>query len=215
MATQNQSAPIFFDLDGTLTDPKAGIVGSIQYAIEHIGHEAPVDDELTWCIGPPLQASLQRLVGKELAPQALLAYRQRYSEIGWQENRLYPGIAGMLQRLQELDRLMYVATSKPLVFADQIIRHFELDSYFTVVFGSELDGTRSDKAELLRYALSEVTAASQPVMVGDREYDVIGAKANQMKSVGVSYGYGSRHELQSAGAGLIVDDTEMLFSVLV
>ena len=110
---------------------------------------------------------------------------------------------------------MYVATSKPLVFADQIIRHFELDSYFTVVFGSELDGTRSDKAELLRYALSEVTAASQPVMVGDREYDVIGAKANQMKSVGVSYGYGSRHELQSAGADLIVDDTEMLFSVLV
>ena len=215
MATQNLSAPIFFDLDGTLTDPKAGIVGSIQYAIEHLGLEAPVDDQLTWCIGPPLLASLERLVGKELAPQALLAYRQRYSEIGWQENKLYPGIAGMLQRLQELNRLMYVATSKPLVFADQIIRHFELDSYFSVVFGSELDGTRSDKAELLRYALSEVTPASQPVMVGDRKYDVMGAKANQMKFVGVSYGYGSPHELQTAGADLVVDNTEMLFSALV
>ncbi len=215
MATQNLVAPIFFDLDGTLTDPKAGIVGSIQYAIEHLGLEVPVEDELTWCIGPPLMASLESLVGQELAPQALLAYRQRYSDIGWQENELYPGIAGMLQRLQALNRPMYVATSKPRVFADRIIRHFELDRYFTVVFGSELDGTRSDKAELLRYALSEVAPASQPVMVGDRKFDVLGARANQMKFVGVSYGYGSPRELQTAGADLVVDNTEMLFSVLV
>ena len=209
------NSAVFFDLDGTLTDPKTGITRSIRYALERLGLDCPCDEELTRCIGPPLLASLQNIVGAALAPKALEHYRERFSEVGWRENEVYPGIHELLRQLAESGRPLYVATSKPLVFADRIIRHFELEQYFCRIFGSELDGTRSDKVGLLRFAISEVDRTDHAVMVGDREHDILGAKANDLGSIGVTYGYGSQQELVSAGADRVVHSPEMLLQALV
>ncbi|MEL7046695.1 MAG: HAD-IA family hydrolase [Pseudomonadota bacterium] len=205
---------VFFDLDGTLTDPRVGIVRSIHYALETLGLEVPPDDDFTWCIGPPLLESLRRIVGDELAPQALKLYRERFADLGWCENELYTGVVEALQLLTQTDSRIYVATSKPQLFADRIIKHFKLDEYFLRVFGSELDGTRSDKRDLLKFALTEVGPVDTAVMVGDREHDIIGARANGMASIGVTYGYGSRRELTSAGASRIVDAPAQLVPAL-
>jgi phosphoglycolate phosphatase len=199
------NAAVFFDLDGTLSDPKVGIVRSIRYALDRLEVGCPGDDELTWCIGPPLLDSFRSIVGPSLAPKALDLYRERFSEMGWKENDLYPGIIDLLRQLAEFDRPLYVATSKPQVFADRIIRHFELEPYFSRVFGSELDGTRSHKADLLCFALSETRTTGRALMVGDRKHDILGARANKMRSIGVTYGYGSQEELETAGADVLVD----------
>jgi phosphoglycolate phosphatase len=205
---------VFFDLDGTLTDPKTGIVRSIRHAMDRLGLECPSDDDLTWCIGPPLLESFSTLVGSTLAAEAVRHYRERFSEHGWKENVPYPGVVNMLQQLIAAGRELYVATSKPLVFADRIIKHFEMDRYFGRVFGSELDGTRSDKGELLRFALSELTLTGQATMVGDRMHDVVGAKANCLRSVGVTYGYGSLQELENAGADALAASPDQLVKLL-
>lgn len=205
---------VFFDLDGTLTDPRAGIVRSLHYALERLDLEVPTDDDFTWCIGPPLLESLRRIVGDELAPQALELYRERFSDVGWSENEVYSGVVEALELLTQTDSRIYVATSKPQRFADRIIKHFKLDAYFLRVFGSELDGTRSDKRDLLKFALMEVQPVDTAVMVGDREHDIIGARANGMASIGVTYGYGSVRELTSAGAGLLVDAPAQLVPAL-
>ncbi|MCK1624906.1 HAD family hydrolase [Bradyrhizobium sp. 160] len=193
---------IFFDLDGTLTNPKPGITRSIQYALERLGVPAPSEDELTWCIGPPLHTSLKKLTGTdELADRALLLYRERFSDIGLFENEAYSGITDTLSRLAATRQRMFVATSKPAVYATRIVDHFGLNPYFERVFGSELDGTRVDKRDLLRYALDEVRVDPQhAVMIGDRSHDVVGARGNGMTAIGVLYGYGSEAELRGAGA---------------
>lgn len=206
---------IFFDLDGTLTDPQAGIVGSIRYALDKLGLDAPQDDDLTWCIGPPLLESLGHIVGRELAPLALKYYRDRFSDVGWQENHVYPDIPEVLRQLSDANAELYVATSKPLVFAERIVKHFDLDRFFQRIFGSQLDGRLSDKAELLRFALDETAPKNTAVMIGDRKHDVAGAKSNQMRSIGVTYGYGSRQELEHAGADRLVDAPEELLFALV
>jgi len=195
---------IFFDLDGTLTDPKVGITASIRYALEAVGSEAAVEDDLTWCIGPPLLASLEKLVGIQLAPAALDAYRERFSEIGWSENTPYQGIKNTLALLNTDGHQLFVATSKPHVYAHKILEHFELGSYFLDIFGAELDGTRSDKSELLAYALSKTTCSGYTSMVGDRSHDILGALSNGIEPVGVTYGYGSLQELLQAGATTIM-----------
>lgn len=205
---------VFFDLDGTLTDPKPGIVRSIRYAMDRLGFASPLGDDLTWCIGPPLQQSFDQLVGSDRAAKAVDYYRDRFSEIGWRENERYPGITDVLQTLTDRGLPLYVATSKPAVFADQIIDHFELRQFFTRVFGAELDGTRADKGSLLRHAVEEIGVGENAVMVGDRKHDIAGARANQLKSIGVTYGYGSRDELQDAGADKIVDKPEDLLSAI-
>jgi phosphoglycolate phosphatase len=193
---------IYFDLDGTLTDPKLGIARSIQYALGKLGHAAPPADELTWCIGPPLLASLQTLLGGgDLAKQALSLYRERYSDIGIFENHVYAGVEDTLCALCTAGHRLFVATSKPGVYAERIVDHFKLARYFERVFGSELNGQRSDKTELLGYALQ--TTGVEPrraVMIGDRMHDMIGARNNGMTAVGVLYGYGARQELMEAGA---------------
>lgn len=193
---------IFFDLDGTLTDPKIGITGSIQYALAKLDIPVPTQDELTWCIGPPLRASFVALLGgEERADRGVELYRERFGTIGLFENTLYNGIVPVLAALHGSGRTLYVATSKPHVFADRIIDHFELRKYFTRVFGSELDGTRVDKSDLLRYALDETgTDPARAIMIGDRKHDVIGAANNGMSAIGAIYGYGGRHELTEAGA---------------
>jgi phosphoglycolate phosphatase len=193
---------IFFDLDGTLTDPKPGITRSIQYALRRLDRAVPSEDELTWCIGPPLRASLQKLLGgDELADRALALYRERFADIGLYENQIYPGIADILAALTASRRRLFVATSKPQIYAERIVAHFCLAGRFERVFGSELDGTRVDKTELLRHALQATDIdPSRAAMIGDRSHDMIGARNNGMTAIGVLYGYGGQAELVEAGA---------------
>jgi phosphoglycolate phosphatase len=193
---------LFFDLDGTLTDPKPGITASIQHALRKLDRPVPSQDELVWCIGPPLRASFVTLLGgEEQADRAVELYRERFADVGLFENSVYPDIEAVLARLKRPARRMFVATSKPHVFANRIINHFGLAGYFEHVFGSELDGTRVHKADLLAYALEQTGVdPSHALMIGDRSHDVNGAKVNGMDAVGVTYGYGSREELITAGA---------------
>jgi phosphoglycolate phosphatase len=193
---------IYFDLDGTLIDPKVGITRSIQYALRKLDLTVPHEDDLTWCIGPPALDSFKKLLGEDnLAHKALLLYRQRFSETGIYENTVYDGIVETLAALIDQDRRLFVATSKLQIFAERILKNFNLTPYFEGVFGAEMDGARSDKTELLKHALDiGGVDPAQAVMVGDRSYDVIGARNNGMLSIGVLYGYGTKKELVKAGA---------------
>jgi len=192
---------VFFDLDGTLTDPKPGITGCIQYALKRLGEPVPGQDALEWCIGPPLFDSFEKLVGAERAGQGVEFYRERFGDVGLFENEVYPGIPAALSTLLESDLRLFVASSKPKVYVDRILEHFDLVGFFEVAYGSNLDGTRVDKRELLSHALAtERVVAAEATMVGDRGADAIGAACNGMPFVGVLYGYGSREELHQAGA---------------
>ena len=193
---------LFFDLDGTLTDPKPGITRSIQYALQRLDLPVPSQDELTWCIGPPLRASFVTLLGgEEDADRAVAFYRERFGDVGLFENSVYPDIDAMLASLGKARLRLFVATSKPHVYARRIVDHFGLGRHFEHVFGSELDGRRVHKADLLGFALGQTgTDPAQALMIGDRSHDVIGAKANRMGAIGVTYGYGSGEELVAAGA---------------
>jgi phosphoglycolate phosphatase len=194
---------IYFDLDGTLTDPKPGITRSIQYALRKLDHHTiPTEDELTWCIGPPLRASFVKILGTEdTADLAVSLYRERFSDIGLYENGVYDGIDDVLTTLGQSGRRLFVATSKAHVFADRIVDHFGLRHHFERVFGAELDGTRSDKSHLLEYALRTASVdPSKTLMIGDRSHDMIGARNNGIRGIGVLYGYGSKDELIEAGA---------------
>lgn len=206
---------VFFDLDGTLTDPMPGITGCIQYALGRLNMKVPPADDLTWCIGPPLLASMSKLVGDRRAPQAVEHYRERFADVGLYENRLYPGIVEVLERLAGVGMPLLVASSKPEVFVRRIVEHFEIRDYFLEIYGSELDGTRVDKSELLRFALSQ--SGIEPAvttMVGDREHDVIGGRNNAMHTVGVLYGYGSAGELERAGVHRMAKTPADLLSLL-
>jgi phosphoglycolate phosphatase len=206
---------IFFDLDGTLTDPMVGITGSIQYAMEKLGVDVPEAEELLWCIGPPLLDNFQTLVGDERAPAAVALYRERFSTVGLYENTPYPGIHEALLAIRSADVRLCVASSKPHIYVRQILEHFELIDHFSDVFGSELDGTRTDKSELLRYALSETgTEANNATMVGDRKHDIVGALDNGVSALGVLYGYGSVEELTKAGANRFAKAPSELVSLL-
>ena len=192
---------VFFDLDGTLTDPKPGITGSIQYALERLGRPVPSRDELERCIGPPLLENFTALVGPEAAPRGGALYRERFGDGGLFENEVYAGIPEVLAHGSKRGVRLYVASSKPQVYVDRILEHFELRPYFDGVFGAELDGTRADKRELLAFALEETSVvACDAIMVGDRGSDATGAFHNGMAFVGALYGYGSQAELAAAGA---------------
>jgi phosphoglycolate phosphatase len=196
---------IFFDLDGTLTDPKPGITRSIQYALDKLGQPTiPAEDELTWCIGPPLRASFVKLLGEGSADLAVAHYRERFSDIGLYENAVYAGVEDVLTALRQSGHRLFVATSKAHVYATHIIDHFDLRQYFERVFGSELDGTRADKSDLLAYALKTTSVdSSRATMIGDRSHDMIGARNNGIRCIGVLYGYGSEQELTAAGAACL------------
>jgi phosphoglycolate phosphatase len=195
---------LLFDLDGTLTDALPGITNCIRHALLALGKPAPEPEALRWCIGPPLKKSFLSLLGtddEELAETALIKYRERFASTGMFENAVYPSIHHALSELREAGHTLYVATSKPVVYADRIIDHFGLRKYFTNVYGSELDGKRSDKTELLAYLMDrEACGTSNTVMIGDRDYDMIGAKKNGIVGVGALWGYGSTEELRNAGA---------------
>lgn len=194
---------ILWDLDGTLTDPKEGILRCIQYALEKVGLSTPPLESLTWCIGPPLADSFYQLspgASKTEVNLLINHYRERFSTHGIYENRAYPFIADILGEMKN-SKKQFLATSKPHMFANRILNHFEIAMYFTGVFGSELDGQRSDKAELIEYILKKENIAPEDVfMIGDRKHDVIGALKNNVTSIGITWGYGGMPELQEAGA---------------
>lgn len=196
------SRPILFDLDGTLTDPKPGITLSIVHALEQLGRPAPEPDDLAWCIGPPIQESLAQILESDdeaLIGQAVGHYRERFGQIGLFENEVYPHVRSMLTTLRDLGHRMFVATTKPTVYAEKIIRHFELHPLFSHVYGSEMDGTNARKGDLIRHIVHQ-EGLKHAVMVGDRGQDMAGAKENELVAIGVLYGYGTREELTQAGA---------------
>ena len=194
---------ILIDLDGTLTDPKVGITTSARYGLEKIGH--PISDEINidWIIGPPLKASLAKILNVEadhvLAEQALMGYRERFAVKGLYENHVFEGVAETLAELKRRGYRLFVATAKPTVYAKQILEHFDLAQYFSDIHGSELNGDRTNKAELIQYILvQQQLQADQCMMVGDREHDIFGARHNGIETIAVSYGYGSQEELEVA-----------------
>jgi phosphoglycolate phosphatase len=197
----------FIDLDGTLTDNKPGITGSTRYALEKLGMPVPGEHELDWIIGPPMQESLLKITGTaELAAAALALYRARFSTVGLFENAVYAGVPEALAALRGAGLRLYLATSKPRVYAARILDHFGLAGHFTRLFGSELDGTNIRKTDLLRHALAESGEdPAHAVMIGDREHDAIGAVANGLTPIGVLWGYGSREELEAAGVTRLLE----------
>lgn len=209
---------ILFDLDGTLTDPYEGITRSMQYAAAHFGVEVTDRKELSGLIGPSLFDSFRNYFGfdEETTQKAVVKYREYYSVTGIYENTLYPGISAMLRSLQEAGKTLILATSKPTVFAARILQHFELDGYFIFVSGSELDGSRVEKSDVIAYALKQVGITDLPavLMVGDRRMDVEGAHEIGIDCAGVLYGYGSREELTEAGADFLVESPEALKALL-
>ena len=194
------TAHIYFDLDGTLTDPYEGITRCILYALDALGFPHPDDEYLHSCIGPPLYDTFPEMVGDALTLRAIDLYRERFSEVGWQENQPYEGIHDALEEIRAAGHTLYVATSKPRVHAKRIVEHFGMSQFINDVYGCELDGTRSNKVDLLEYAIAENPGPVARVMIGDRKHDLIGALANGMQPVGVTYGFGSLEELQGAGA---------------
>lgn len=203
---------LLFDLDGTLTDPMEGITKSVQYALKKQGIIEEDLWNLTKFIGPPLMDSFQKYYGftEEEAKQAVVDYREYFAPTGKFENKVYEGIPAMLAALKEQGFTLALATSKPEVFALDILEHFELKQYFDFVGGALLNG-RTDKAEVISYVLTSIEAKKEEtVMIGDREHDLIGAAKNDLFSVGVLYGYGDREEHEKAGAGQIVETVEEL-----
>lgn len=191
---------VFLDLDGTLTDNRNGIVRSVQHALGEIGEPAPDEADLLSWIGPPLQVSFLDHLGDQVrADAALVHYRARYRDIGLLENAVYPGVPEMMLALREMNCRLWLATSKPHVYARRIVGHFGLDVHLDDVFGAELDGTRGDKTDLLTHARAS-TGTSHAVMLGDRRFDMIGARNTGTGAIGALWGYGSADELNGAGA---------------
>lgn len=189
---------ILFDLDGTLTDPRQGITRSIQYALAKLGIDEPDLTRLEHFIGPPLlQAFMQYYAFDEAkAWQAVGYYRERFKVTGLYENEVFEGVVELLETLQAQGRHLYIATSKPWEFAREIARHFDFARHFKVIHGSELDGTRTNKVELIAHLLvEEGLDPAQTLMIGDRKHDLIGARLNGLDSVAVGYGFGSHEEL--------------------
>jgi phosphoglycolate phosphatase len=199
-------AAILLDLDGTLTDPQIGITRSIRHALETLNLPVPSQQALISFIGPPLMETFHKLVGDAaLAQRCVDHYRERFSTTGLYENEVFADVPEMLDQLVAAGHRLYLATSKPHVFASRILDHFGLTSRFTATYGSELDGTRTGKADLIAHLLAEEKIHGEPaVMIGDREHDVHGATANNLPVIGVLYGYGSRAELEAAGASSFV-----------
>jgi len=202
---------VFFDLDGTLSDPQLGICSCIQYALRKMGQQhIPERHDLHWCIGPALRESFRTLLGDNAndddAEQAVAFYRERFADIGLFENELYADIPEALATLQNDGRQLYLVTAKPIVFAERIIAHFALRPFFQTLYGSELNGAFTDKAlltaEVLRH---EGIAPATAVFVGDRRYDIEAAHTNGMPCVAVTYGYGTNDELTQAAPDAFAD----------
>ena len=219
----NEKKIILFDLDGTLTDPGMGITNSVMYALNRYGIEAVDRTELYKFIGPPLSESFERFYGfsKEESYRAVDVYREYFSVKGLFENEVYEGIEELLKMLKAQGKIICLATSKPEKFAKQILEHFHLDRYFTLIVGSLMNGERTNKAEVIEWVLhclnedSGAWSKEQMVMIGDREHDVIGAHKNDLQVIGVLFGYGDEDELKRAGADGIAESVDELYRMLI
>ncbi len=209
---------ILFDLDGTLTNPYEGITKSVQYSLASFGIDEK-QENLKRFIGPPLTWAFKEYYGfnDETTAQAIKKYRERFSAKGIFENDLYEGIPELFDTLKNSGREIILATSKPIEFSERIIDYFDLTKYFSFMAGSTLKGERDTKAEVIEYALNEmnITDLSQAVMIGDREHDIFGAKANNIESIGILYGFGNREEFEKSGADYICDTVQDLKNLLV
>jgi phosphoglycolate phosphatase len=210
----NLKISLFFDLDGTLCDPREGIVRCLRYALYRLGYPCPQDEQLERLIGPPLYRSFGTLLNStdaELVDHAVALYRDRFVSAGMFENSVYTGIERALAALRTDKTQLYVVTSKPTVFAIRILEHFGMRKFFDGIHGSELDGTLSDNRQLIAHVLAEEgMLASNAVMVGDREHDIRGALANEVLPIGVLWGYGTRQELTEEGASVLCENPESL-----
>ena len=198
---------LLFDLDGTLTDPRLGIVRCMKHALDTLGAPCPPDDVLASFIGPPLRETFTTLLAtsdRSLIEQAMALYRDEYGKAGLFENHVYAGVAQMLEQACELASAAFVATAKLKIFADRIVRRLGLERYFAGVYGPDLSGRLDDKAHLLAHLLaSENVSPERAVMIGDRAGDVVSARANRVRSIGVLWGYGSESELKNADADVL------------
>jgi len=217
MAGKTLKKYILFDLDGTLVDSGDGIINSVVYSLDKLGIAAPERESLKCFIGPPLDDTYMKMFGMNAdeAKHAISVYREYYRAKGLYECRVYDGIPELLARLNEAGAVPVVATSKPAVFSRMILEQNGLMRHFAFLSGAELDGRRTDKAEVIAYAMGEMNIPKDDmIMVGDRSHDVIGAKKLGIPSVGVLYGFGSRDEHEAAGADYICDDTYSLSDLL-
>lgn len=216
---------ILFDLDGTITDSGEGITKAVQYALKHFGINVEDINELKKFVGPPLRDSYMKFYNfdEEKATEGIKVFREYYEEKGMFENSLYDGIVDVLKALKKSGKELIVATSKPEVHAKKILEHFNVDKYFTIIAGADFEETRVKKGDVIKYALdnfrntlndNEVLNLSQVIMIGDREHDVIGAKENNLKSIGVLYGYGSLVELTQSRAFKVVKTPKELLEIL-
>ena len=209
---------VLFDLDGTLTDPGEGITNSVDFALSKYGIETKDKRELYKFIGPPLKDSFMKYYGfdEAKAEEAIAFYREYFRDRGIFENRVYDDVEDMLTKLYADGKTIVLATSKPEEFALRILEHFGLRKYFTVVAGASMDSSRSKKGDVIAYALSmcENIDKNTTIMIGDREHDIIGAKENDLKSIGVLYGYGDENELKTAGADYIVSTPKDILKLI-
>lgn len=203
---------VLFDLDGTLTDPQEGIINSVQYALKRFGVQKE-NHELLYFIGPPLHKSFEVILGtEEKAFEAVDVYREYYSVKGIFENKLYDGIPELLDDLNKSNKILHIATSKPLKFAEQILHHFNIHHHFKIIMGSNMDGSRTEKHEVIQEILNQLPGAvsEEFVMIGDRKYDIIGAKYHGIDSIAVAFGYGTIQELTDAEPTYIVEQVNDL-----
>lgn len=206
---------IFFDLDGTLTDSGEGIINCAILALEHFGLPVPTREEMRVFVGPPLDQTFVKFgVPKEKAQEAIDVFRSRYLVKGKFENFPYPGIQDVLRTLKEQGHRLFVATSKPEATALEVMDKFELSQYFEQIVGATFDGTRSHKADVIAYLLKQLPDISSVVMVGDTAFDVTGAAAHNIPTIGVSWGYGETEDMEKAGAKAIAHSMDELLHLL-
>ena len=206
---------ILFDLDGTLTDSGEGIMNCAVYALSHFGIPAPSEAELRTFVGPPLTETFARFgVPEDQLAEAVRIYRSRYLPIGKFENHPYPGIRELLEKLKSEGHELFVATSKPEGTSIEILEHFDLAKYFTRICGASTDFSRNSKEAVIEYLLDTCGARENAIMVGDTAYDVIGAKAHGIPTIGVSWGYGKIADMEAAGAAAIACTMDELYTQL-
>lgn len=210
---------ILFDLDGTLSDPKVGITKSVQYALQKMDIIEPDIDKLECFIGPPLKDSFAEYYGFDevKTEEAINFYRERFKKTGMFENELYSNILSLLKSLKDLQLTLVVATSKPTVFSEQILKYFNIAHFFDLVVGSNLDGTRTSKTEIIQYILDiyKEYELEDFIMIGDRKHDIIGSQNTGIDSIGVTYGYGSYEELSHSKPTYIVNSVKQIKDILI
>ena len=206
---------IFFDLDGTLTDSGEGIMNCATLALEHFGIPVPTREEMRVFVGPPLDQTFIKFgVPADKADEAIKVFRSRYTTVGKFENFPYPGIREALETLKGQGHRLFVATSKPEVLANEVLNHFDLAKYFEQIAGATLDGSRSHKADVITYLLRLTGDVGQTLMVGDTAFDVNGAAAHGIPTIGVSWGYGEIADMEKAGAIAVARNMDELVELI-